>query len=215
MAQEGWPFVGASLALAALGWLLQWPVLVWIGAVGAVAIALFFRNPHRAIPLLADVIVAPADGKVVAIESIDDPYFACGPMTRVSIFLSVFDVHINRMPFAGVVKAATYVPGKFLVAFAPKASTVNERNAIWVQGPDGQAAIVVQIAGLIARRIVSYLRPGDTVGRGMRYGLIRFGSRVDLYLPPTAHLQVKIGDRVRGGSSIIGAFGVNKPRSTV
>lgn len=207
IAKEGWPFVAGGLVAAVLGaWFGLTPVL-WLGVVGAVATALFFRNPQRAIPVGERLLVSPADGKVIAIEAVDDPYFGRGPMQRVSIFLSVFNVHINRMPCAGLVEAAKYVPGKFLMACAPKASTVNERNAVWIRTANaGQEAVVVQIAGMIARRIVSYLHPGDTVERGMRYGLIRFGSRVDLYVPRDTVLRVTVGDRVQGGSSVLGQF---------
>lgn len=207
IAQEGWPFVAVGLVTAVAGaWFGLMPVL-WLGVVGAVATALFFRNPQREIPVGERLLVAPADGRVIAIDAVDDPYFGRGPMQRISIFLSVFNVHINRMPCAGLIEAAKYVPGKFLMAFAPKASTVNERNAVWIRTSNpGQEAVVVQIAGMIARRIVSYLQPGDPVERGMRYGLIRFGSRVDLYVPRDTALRVTIGDRVHGGSSVLGEF---------
>ncbi len=207
IAKEGWPFVAIGLVAALIGWAFAVALLVWVGLLWSLATALFFRNPPRNVPTESGLIVSPGDGQVIAIESVDDPYFARGMMQRISIFLSVLNVHINRAPFAGVVEGAKYIPGKFLVAYAPKASTINERNAIWIRGTQpGEEAVVVQIAGTIARRIVSYLRPGAQVERGMRYGLIRFGSRVDLFLPQHVVLAVQVGDRVMGGTSVIGRF---------
>lgn len=205
--QEGWPFVGVGLLLLVVGvwWHIPW--LAWTGGVWGLACALFFRNPTRAIATQVGAVVAPADGKVIAIESVDEPYFGRGPMQRVSIFLSVADVHINRTPIDGVIGGVKYTPGRFLMAYAPKASTDNERNAIWVRAADRlHEVVMVQIAGFVARRIVCYLREGEQVARGMRCGLIRFGSRVDLYLPPQCTLAVRVGDRVRGGSSVMGQF---------
>ncbi|MBI4237132.1 MAG: phosphatidylserine decarboxylase family protein [Deltaproteobacteria bacterium] len=207
--QEGWPFIGLGLPLLAAGWWLQIPWLLWSGGIWAVACALFFRNPSRKIPTTPGAVVAPADGKVIAIESVEEPYFGRGAMQRISIFLSVADVHINRTPIDGVIGGVKYTPGRFLVAYAPKASTDNERNAIWVCNADRQHEVVmVQIAGLVARRIVCYLREGEQVARGMRCGLIRFGSRVDLYLPLDCAITVQVGDRVQGGASVMARFAV-------
>lgn len=165
-------------------------------------ILLFFRDPERQIPDEPGLVVAPADGKVIGIAPADE---ADGPRVRVSIFLSLFDVHINRSPAAVQVEAVDYHPGTFLPAFADKASWCNEQNRLRLT--DGRHQLeMVQIAGLVARRIVCRARPGDRLERGQRIGLIKFGSRVDLYLPGTVQLRVQVGDRVRGGSSVIGCF---------
>lgn len=196
-----------SLGVALVGFFSHTMWIGWCGVIAAVATAIFFRNPRRTIPQSPGLIVSPADGKVIGIEERDDPFFGRGRMHCVTIFLSVLNVHINRMPFDGRVASVQYIPGKYLLAFHPKASAENERNAVHITGTAlGEEAVIVQIAGLIARRIISYLTPGDPVSRGMRYGLIRFGSRVDLYLPRSATLHVRMGDRVQGGATTIGAF---------
>lgn len=197
IAREGWPFIllpialGAGLLLAGL----RWP--------GGVALALglfsafFFRDPERAVPSGAGLMVSPADGKVVKVEEA-----AAGQGTQISIFLSVFDVHVNRAPIAGRITKVEYNPGEFLPAFDDKASLRNEQNTVTVE--DGETRVVFkQIAGLIARRIVFKKAVGDSVGRGERVGLIRFGSRTDVLVPPGFAVRVRRGDRVAGGSSIL------------
>ena len=159
-------------------------------------VAFFFRNPTRTIPGDPGTIVSPADGKVVRVERV-------GNVTRMSIFLSLFNVHVNRSPIAGRIKAVDYRPGKFLVAFNDKASTDNERNIVMVS--DGRITIVfTQIAGIVARRIVFWKKAGDTVAKGELVGLIRFGSRVDVLFPAGTEATVSVGDRVKGGSTRIG-----------
>jgi phosphatidylserine decarboxylase len=161
-----------------------------------VFVAFFFRNPTRVIPADPKVIVSPADGKVVRVERV-------GNVTRMSIFLSLFNVHVNRSPIAGRIEAVDYKPGKFMVAFNDKASTDNERNIVMVS--DGSINIVfTQIAGIVARRIVFWKRKGDNVQKGELVGLIRFGSRVDVLFPAGTEATVAVGDRVKGGSSPIG-----------
>jgi phosphatidylserine decarboxylase len=163
-----------------------------------VFVAFFFRNPPRSIPDDPSLIVSPADGKVVRVEKV-------GNVTRMSIFLSLFNVHVNRSPIAGRIEAVEYKPGKFLVAFNDKASTDNERNIVMVR--NGKTTIVfTQIAGIVARRIVFWKKPGDRVGKGELVGLIRFGSRVDVLFPAGTEVTVKVGDRVRGGSTSIGVI---------
>jgi phosphatidylserine decarboxylase len=163
-----------------------------------VFVAFFFRNPARIIPADPRVIVSPADGKVVRIERV-------GNATKMSIFLSIFNVHVNRSPIAGRIEAVSYTPGKFLIAMNDKASTDNERNVIMVS--DGRINIVfTQIAGIVARRIVFWKRAGDSVQKGELVGLIRFGSRVDVLFPSGTEATVKVGDRVKGGSSPIGVI---------
>lgn len=206
---EGWPFIGVGLGLALIGWALGWGPLLGLGTVFAVFSMAFFRNPRRVIPTTAGAVLAPGDGRVVAIRDMDEPHFGQGLMRCISIFLSVADVHINRTPIAGEIAGVKYVPGRFHLAYTPKASLDNERNAIWIRDTQtARQAVMVQIAGTIARRIVCYVRPDDVVTSGMRCGLIRFGSRIDLYLPCAVALQVVVGDRVRGGETIIGQFAV-------
>jgi len=181
----GWYWAGTVLALLALG------------------VLAFFRDPARTIPEGRDLVVAPADGRVVAVEPEPPEPGEEAPRVRVSIFLSLFDVHINRSPVAATVDRVQYTPGSFLPAFQDKASQRNEQNRIDLFDGDRRLTMV-QIAGLVARRIVCRARPGDQVARGQRIGLIKFGSRVDLYLPRTIELRVQVGDRVRGGNSVIG-----------
>jgi phosphatidylserine decarboxylase len=166
-----------------------------------VFVAFFFRNPPRTIPDDPRLIVSPADGKVVRVERV-------GNVTRMSIFLSLFNVHVNRSPIAGRIEAVEYKPGKFLVAFNEKASAENERNIVMVR--NGSITIVfTQIAGIVARRIVFWKRAGDTVDKGELVGLIRFGSRVDVLFPAGTEATVKVGDRVKGGSTAIGIIKEN------
>jgi phosphatidylserine decarboxylase len=204
IAREGWPYIVVLLVLGALLG-MRW---LWVGLV-VVALALFtaffFRDPERVIPTGAGLVVSPADGKVVQIVA--SP--ADGPLgpgaTQVSIFLSIFNVHVNRAPVAGRIEQVKYNKGDFLPAFDHKASLRNEQNCVTIAGAGGRVAFK-QIAGLIARRIVFRKREGDQVGRGERVGLIKFGSRVDIFLPPGAELRVKLGDRVSGGTSVVAAL---------
>ena len=164
----------------------------------------FFRDPERNIPQQAGILVAPADGKVVLIDTLDSHDFVGEPVIQVSIFLSIFDVHVNRTPCSGQVEYVKYNPGKFLAAFNDKASIENEQTEIGLVTPTGHKIAFKQIAGLIARRIVCNLTEGDSVSTGERFGMIRFGSRADLLFPAGASVGVSVGDRVRGGASIIG-----------
>jgi phosphatidylserine decarboxylase len=162
----------------------------------------FFRDPERVIPQEEDVAVSPADGKVVKIETMRDPLTG-KDQTAICVFMNVFNVHVNRAPVGGTVEAIRYYPGKFLNASLDKASTDNERNALRIMDKDGKGWTVVQIAGLIARRIICWTEPGDTLGRGDRFGLIKFGSRLDLYLPDGYVPCVRIGDTVLAGQTIL------------
>jgi len=178
----------------------------WLGRIFYLATAFtlyFFRDPERQIPEGDCLIVSPADGKVVGIDSVEHVPFLDGPAKRVSIFLSVFDVHINRSPIKGKIAYRHYSPGEFLAAFEPKASVKNEQNAVGIEDADGYRVLVKQIAGLIARRILCWKNPGDKVGAGERFGLIRFGSRTEIYMPLDARIEVRLGQRVQGGSSVI------------
>jgi len=207
LAPEGLPFVigGAILTLLAVFFASTWAAAVC--ALLALFVIWFFRDPARRIPAAEGLVVSPADGRVVEVApEIDETGLPCGGYTRVAVFLSVFNVHVNRAPVAGTVESVEYTAGRFLSAFKPQASTENERNRIGLvsgEGPRGELFPFTQIAGLIARRIVCYKKPGDRVRRGERVGLIRFGSRTEILIPPGFQVTVAPGDRVHGGSSII------------
>lgn len=202
IAREGWPYIG-GLLVAGAGFLalrLHWPggLLVVLG----LFTAFFFRDPERAIPEGAGLVVSPADGKVVKVAPAPDGHPLGPGATQVSIFLSIFDVHINRAPIGGTIEKVEYHRGEFLPAYDDKASLRNEQNAVTVR--DGEMRVVFkQIAGLIARRIVFRKREADPVARGERVGLIKFGSRVDVFLPRGCEVRVKPGDRVAGGRSVL------------
>ncbi len=203
VAKEGIPFIAVG-GLVTLGcWLAGWVCATCLMGVLTLFTTWFFRNPPRTIPEGNNVIVSPGDGMVVAVEAEDEPRFLKAPSIRISIFLNVFNVHINRIPMAGIVQDVVYTPGKFMAANLPGASTKNEQNALMLRGLDGQKVLCVQIAGLIARRIICWAVPGEHVEKGERFGLIRFGSRMDVYLPQTSAVHVKIGAKVKGGSSIL------------
>jgi phosphatidylserine decarboxylase len=202
VAREGWPFLGVALGLslmitASAGWL--WALPFWLITLFVLQ---FFRDPPRAVAGGAKSVLAPADGRIVAVEKTRDPYLDRDTV-KVSVFMNVFNVHSNRAPVDGEVKQQWYNPGKFVNAALDKASVENERNALWLRTADGQDVTCVQVAGLIARRILSYVRPGDKLERGQRYGFIRFGSRVDLYLPPSAQIKVTIGEKVSATSTVV------------
>ncbi len=188
-------------AALAVGWFAGgwWSVPCWLAALFVLQ---FFRDPPRSIPADERTVVSPADGRIVAVESARDPYLDRDAL-KVSVFMNVFDVHANRSPVDGEVRQAWYQAGKFLNAALDKASLENERNALWLKTVAGADVTCVQIAGLIARRILCYVKPGDKLVRGERFGFIRFGSRVDLYLPPSASVKAALGDKVQGGSSIL------------
>jgi len=165
----------------------------------------FFRDPERKIPDGSDLILSPADGTIVLIEDVEEPYYFKSKVRRVSIFLSVFNVHVNRMPVSGKVDFLKYIKGKFLVAFADKASEENEQSIIGIQHEKGKI-LFKQIAGLIARRIVFHIEEGDSVNAGDRFGLIRYGSRVDMFFPENVELNVSLKEKVYGGETVIGEF---------
>ena len=205
-AKEGIPFIGAALGVTLLaGWLGG--TIAAVGGAGlTIFVAWFFRNPPRAVPQGPGLIVAPGDGKVIAIEEEFEPRFIKDRSIRVTIFLNVFDVHINRIPCEGVVENVQYQPGLFLVASRPDATLRNEQNALMIRGTTGAKVLCVQVAGLIARRIICWVSPGDRAVCGERYGLIRFGSRMDTFLPVGTAIKVAVGDRVKGGETILGAL---------
>jgi phosphatidylserine decarboxylase len=204
--KEGYPLILTAGALTFLAFLIGWRGTGILLGLATLAITAFFRDPERNIPTGEGLIVAPADGRVVSIAEVrSDSSFGDTP-TRVSIFLSPLDVHINRMPVAGRIDEVRYRPGKFLAAYKEEASERNEQNALKVIDNDGRSFGVVQIAGVVARRIVCRVKSGDRLARGERFGLIMFGSRTDTYLPRGCHLKVVKGQKVKGGETILGSF---------
>ena len=200
IAREGWlillgAFAVALIASALIGW---WSIPFWIFAVFALQ---FFRDPARVPPADADAVISPADGRIVCGEKVRDPHLDRDAL-KISVFMNVFNVHSNRSPVDGEIKGRWYTPGSFVNADFDKASTENERNALWIQTARGDV-LCVQIAGLIARRILCYVGTGDRLARGQRYGFIRFGSRVDVYLSADARAEVSIGQKVTGGRTIL------------
>lgn len=206
IAKEGYPLILAGLALTTVAVVAGWKLVG--GALGLVTAATvgFFRDPERKIPEDEGLVVSPADGKVVSISEVGvDSRFA-NAVTRVSIFLSPLDVHINRMPVGGKIDDVEHKSGAFLAAYKDQASKVNEQNALSVIDDKERLFGVVQIAGVLARRIVCGVKPGDVLRRGDRFGLIMFGSRTDLYLPRGCKLEISEGQRVKGGETIVGRF---------
>ncbi len=211
--RDGLKFLLPVAALAVL-FLLLWAPLGWLLAIAALYIAYFFRDPDRVTPLRDGLVIAPADGRVSSIEEIVPPAelgLGGARRTRISIFLSVFDVHINRAPVAGRITRSIYVPGAFLNADLDKASLENERRALVIEMPNGTEIAVVQIAGLIARRIVTFAGEGDSVGIGQRFGLIRFGSRVDVYLPVNRRGLVAVGQTAIAGETVLADLASEEP----
>lgn len=204
MHPAGLPFVSGALAVAAAGRRHRWLRTAGLSTAGA--IALFFRHPPRVPPDRTGVVVAPADGQVTICDSAVPPPelgLPGEPVPHVSIFLSLFDVHVQRAPVGGEVRAVAYRPGKLGSADRPRSSEENERNSVWIHTADGHDVVVVQIAGLLARRIVCDLKTGDQVAIGQTYGLIRFGSRLDTYLPPGSRVLVRPGQRAVGAETVL------------
>ena len=206
IAREGVPFVMGAVAPAILARLLGCKkVSLVLGAVACFT-GWFFRNPPRNIPRGDDLILASGDGQVVAIKEEYEPRFIKDQSIRISIFLNLFDVHINRMPCAGTVVNMTYQPGQFINASESDATVHNEQNALMIETSSKKKVLCVQVAGLLARRIVCWVQPGELAVAGERFGLIRFGSRMDTFFPIDSRVRVKMGDRVKGGESIIAEF---------
>jgi phosphatidylserine decarboxylase len=205
IAREGWPFIIGAVAIALPLWVTGWWFLFvpWIAV--TIWVVAFFRNPARPGPRGEELVIAPADGLVVSIIPMDEPAFIGGAATRVSIFMNVFDVHVNRYPASGTVAWREYHPGRFLNAATEKASRENEQSSIGLETPRGKI-LVRQIAGLVARRIITDHTQGTRVTQGDRLGLIRFGSRVDVFLPPGAEPRVREGERTRAGQTVIAAW---------
>ena len=202
IAREGWAFLALALLVAIA---LSWAGLWWLAAfawLAALFIGQFFRDPPRVVPDQANAVLSPADGKIVLVEHARDPYLDRDAL-KVSIFMNVFNVHSNRSPVDGVVRNRWYHAGSFVNAALDKASLENERSALHLATPEGVDVTCVQVAGLIARRILCYVGPGDRLARGQRYGFIRFGSRVDVYLPADASPKVALGDTAYATTTII------------
>ena len=204
IAPDGWGFILGPLTLGVLLGGLGWTKIGAAFVLVAAFMAYFFRDPERTAPGMAGAILAPADGRVVAVRvGVDDPFV--GRAQAVSIFLSPLDVHVNRSPLAGLVVGVEYRPGAKMAAYRPEASDQNERTTIAIQG-EAARVVVRQIAGVLARRIVCRVLPGDKLASGERFGLIKFGSRTDLIIPASVRLSIKLGDRVRGGSTVVGVL---------
>lgn len=202
IAREGWPYIAASLVAAvAVHWLagLWWALPLWVIALFVLQ---FFRDPPRTVPDDPKAVLSPADGRIVVVERAEDPYLKREAL-KVSVFMNVFNAHSNRSPVDGEIRAAWYFPGKFVNADLAKASLENERNALWIRTPDGMDVTCVQVAGLIARRILCYAKTGQKLARGERYGFIRFGSRVDVYLPLAAVPRAAVGDKVYATETVL------------
>jgi phosphatidylserine decarboxylase len=204
IAVEGYPFIGLFAFVTIVFGLLGWGFFTFVLFALTLFTAYFFRNPERLPPEEANAVIAPADGKVVFVGEVNESRYIHGPAVKVSIFMNVFDVHVNRFPCDGKIVKAFYNKGGFINASLDKASLENEQSGLLIEADNGQQILCVQIAGLVARRIVCYPEIGDQLKRGMRYGLIRFGSRVDLYLPTTTEVRVRVGERTVAGESIVG-----------
>jgi phosphatidylserine decarboxylase len=204
IAKEGFLFLIPAVLLTVILGIMGWKIWMSLGILFSLFIAYFFRNPRREIPNLQNIVLSPADGRVIYVGECEEERFLKEKTLKVSIFMSLFDVHINRAPVSGKVLEKNYLPGRFLVASAEKSSLLNEQNAVILETEDRFKILLVQIAGFVARRIVCYAKVGDPLRKGEIFGLIRFGSRVDLYLPPDVKPIVRIGQHVKGGESIIG-----------
>ena len=203
VAREGWPFIAIPAAIAAGLALTGRRALAMPFAAASLASLGFFRDPERETPAVPGAVLAPADGRVMSVDELDDPFV--GPSVRVAIFLSPLDVHVNRSPIAALVVGVTYSRGRFVAAYQPDAGRVNERCVVNLQGENARVT-VVQIAGAVARRIVCRVGPGDKLAAGERFGMIRFGSRTDCVMPRGAQVSVRAGDRVVGGITVLGAL---------
>lgn len=205
VALEGYPFIAVSAFATLIAAIIGYELPALAGLLLTCFVLYFFRDPDRILPEEEDVIVSPADGKVLSVEKIFDERFVREHVYKVSIFMNVFNVHVNRVPYKGRVSKVVYSPGKFYAANSEHGALENEYCAVIVTTPKSEKQLaVVQVAGLLARRIVCWASKGDELSRGQRYGLIRFGSRVDLYLPLQVQLEVTAGQKVRAGETILG-----------
>ncbi len=210
IAREGWPFIAGILVITLLVsfWSFAWSIPLWLLTLFVVQ---FFRDPPREGSTAANAVLSPADGRIVMIAEVDDPY-AERRALKISVFMNVFNVHSNRSPVDGTVQKTKYFPGRFFNAALDKASLQNERNAMVIRTAEGEIVTAVQVAGLVAKRILCYAKVGQVIGRGERYGFIRFGSRVDVYLPLSARPRVAIGDKVSATTTVLAELTNDKTR---
>ncbi len=206
IAREGYPFIVFAAFVTLITAILGYEFLAWPSLAITSFVVAFFRDPERMSDAEPEKLISPADGKIIVIEEQNDDIYLQDKVIKISIFMNIFNVHVNRIPIDGVVEEIAYKPGKFYSADSDKGALLNERCGIILTSQSGHRMAFVQIAGLIARRIVNWLEPTDTVKRGERFGLIRFGSRVDLYLPAASIVHVKLGQKVRSGETAIASF---------
>lgn len=204
VAKEGYPFIGFSAFITIVFALLDYDLIAFCAMALTAFVLYFFRDPERIVPAEEDAFISPADGKVILVDKVFDDRFVYEHVYKVSIFMNVFNVHMNRTPFSGTVEAITYSPGRFYSANTERGALENEFCALTMSTESGQRFAVVQVAGLIARRIVCWAQTGDFLSRGQRFGLIRFGSRVDLYLPLKTQLEISPGQKVKAGETVLG-----------
>lgn len=222
--REGYTIILTTLAICAAGAFLihqflpagRWYTLALYGLLGLVLVLVlqFFRNPVRKTIINPEHIIAPADGKVVIVDEVEEPEYFRGKRLQISVFMSPLNVHVNRSPVSGQVRYYRYHPGDYLVAWHPKSSTHNERTTVVVETQQGHMVLFRQIAGAVARRIVCYVKEGDRVTQGAEYGFIKFGSRVDIFLPPGSEARVKPGDIVWGGETVLAGWPAKQPDLT-
>ncbi len=206
VALEGVPFIGTAVTASFIFALLEWPVPAVAALAVAAFVLYFFRDPERIVPHLEGAIVSPADGKVIDVQEVDSPPLLGERARRISIFMNVFNVHVNRSPVSGTVRDISYTPGTFLPADRDQARIGNEQNALLLEDGQGRRITVVQVAGLIARRIVCRAEPGDYLRRGERFGMIRFGSRLDCYIPVECNVSVSPGDKTVAGETVLATW---------
>ncbi len=206
LAREGYPFIAFAAFVTLITAILGYELLAWPALLLTTFVVAFFRDPERMTVASTDELISPADGKVILIEEQFDDTYLQKQVIKISIFMNVFNVHVNRIPTDGTVKEICYKPGQFYSADSKKGALLNERCGVIMETKKGEDIVFVQVAGLVARRIVNWLEPKDIIQRGKRFGLIRFGSRVDLYLPVTSTVAVKIGQKVRAGETAIASI---------
>ncbi|MHB8481810.1 MAG: phosphatidylserine decarboxylase family protein [Nitrospiria bacterium] len=206
IATEGFPYVFTGAGLTLFSFFLGPASLTVFFGLITIFVLQFFRNPNRASSQEEGVVLSPADGEIISIEVVQENRFLKEKAVKISIFMNIFNVHVNRAPYSGTVRKISYSQGKFFAANADKASLENEQNAIVLETDQGRKILFIQIAGLIARRILCYAREGDRLVKGERCGIIKFGSRVDLYLPPDSKVTVKLKEKVKGGETIVGVL---------
>jgi len=203
IAKEGIPYIFLATFFTVVFAILHWVSLTCVFLATTVLVVNFFRDPERIIPSEPDLVVSPADGRIIAVEKVQEEIFLHCQVIKISIFMTIFNVHVNRVPCSGKVKEVKHWPGRFLSANKKRSSIENERNAVLLDMEGRRQLVVVQVAGLIARRIVCWAKPGDYVARGERFGMIRFGSRLDVYVPIDSNIMVKRGNKVRAGESVL------------